>query len=65
MADAANGGQVFLSEEAHVEIHDRLPAGVDAYERGVSVGVLSKAFGLAGLRSGWIATRAGGQSRRR
>lgn len=29
----------------------------DLYERGVSLGVLSKAFGLAGLRIGWIATQ--------
>jgi aspartate/methionine/tyrosine aminotransferase len=35
----------------------RLPAGVEAYERGLSLGVMSKAFGLAGLRIGWIATR--------
>ena len=36
---------------------DRLPAGVEAFERGLSLGVMSKAFGLAGLRIGWIATR--------
>ncbi|MCH9649313.1 MAG: aminotransferase class I/II-fold pyridoxal phosphate-dependent enzyme [Deltaproteobacteria bacterium] len=35
----------------------RLPAGADAYNKGVSLGVLSKAYGLAGLRVGWIATR--------
>ena len=35
----------------------RLPAVVDAYERGVSLNVVSKAYGLAGLRIGWIATR--------
>lgn len=35
----------------------RLPAAVDAYERGVSVGGLSKSFGLPGLRIGWIACR--------
>ena len=33
----------------------RLPAAADLYERGVSLGVMSKAFGLAGLRVGWIA----------
>jgi Aspartate/tyrosine/aromatic aminotransferase len=36
---------------------DRLPAGADALETGVSIGVMSKSFGLAGLRIGWIATR--------
>jgi aspartate/methionine/tyrosine aminotransferase len=36
---------------------DRLPAGVEASERAVSIGVMSKAFGLAGLRIGWVATR--------
>lgn len=30
----------------------------DIYEKGISLGVLSKAYGLAGLRIGWIATQA-------
>jgi aspartate/methionine/tyrosine aminotransferase len=34
-----------------------LPALCDRDERGVSLGVMSKSFGLAGLRIGWIATR--------
>ncbi|MBC7799075.1 MAG: pyridoxal phosphate-dependent aminotransferase [Gemmatimonadaceae bacterium] len=34
---------------------DRLPAAADAYERGVSLGVTSKAYGLPGLRIGWVA----------
>lgn len=29
----------------------------DVYEKGISLGVMSKAYGLAGLRIGWIATR--------
>lgn len=29
----------------------------DAYERGISLGVLSKAYGLPGLRVGWLACR--------
>lgn len=33
----------------------RLPHAADAYERGVSLGVLSKAYGLPGLRVGWVA----------
>jgi aspartate/methionine/tyrosine aminotransferase len=36
---------------------DRLPAGADASPTGVSIGVMSKSFGLAGLRIGWVATR--------
>ncbi len=36
---------------------DRLPAFADVNERAVSLGVMSKAYGLAGLRIGWIATR--------
>ena len=34
-----------------------LPAAADAYERGLSLGVMSKAYGLPGLRIGWIACR--------
>lgn len=36
---------------------DRLPAICDIYENGLSVGVMSKAFGLAGLRIGWAASK--------
>jgi aspartate/methionine/tyrosine aminotransferase len=35
----------------------RLPAAVDAYERGISLGGLSKPYGLPGLRIGWLACR--------
>ncbi|MCF2141685.1 MAG: aminotransferase class I/II-fold pyridoxal phosphate-dependent enzyme [Candidatus Lokiarchaeota archaeon] len=35
----------------------RLPPACDLYENAISLGVLSKAFGLAGLRIGWIATK--------
>jgi aspartate/methionine/tyrosine aminotransferase len=35
-----------------------LPAACDVYENAVSLGVMSKTFGLAGLRIGWIATRS-------
>jgi aspartate/methionine/tyrosine aminotransferase len=37
----------------------RLPAAVDLYERALSLAGMSKAFGLAGLRIGWVATRDG------
>jgi aspartate/methionine/tyrosine aminotransferase len=36
---------------------DRLPPVCELYEKGVSLGVMSKSFGLAGLRIGWIATQ--------
>ena len=36
---------------------DRLPAAADIGARTISLGVMSKAFALAGLRVGWIATR--------
>lgn len=35
----------------------RLPAFMDLNERAVSLGVMSKTYGLPGLRIGWIATR--------
>jgi aspartate/methionine/tyrosine aminotransferase len=34
----------------------QLPAGADAAGRGISLGVMSKSFALAGLRVGWLAT---------
>ncbi|HET6485575.1 MAG TPA: aminotransferase class I/II-fold pyridoxal phosphate-dependent enzyme [Spirochaetia bacterium] len=36
---------------------DRIPSACDLSERAVSLGVLSKAYGLGGLRIGWMATR--------
>jgi aspartate/methionine/tyrosine aminotransferase len=35
----------------------RLAAGADTFDRGISLGVMSKSFALAGLRIGWLATR--------
>ncbi|MEM7209118.1 MAG: aminotransferase class I/II-fold pyridoxal phosphate-dependent enzyme [Pseudomonadota bacterium] len=35
----------------------RLPQAADVYERGLSLNVMSKAFGMPGLRIGWIACR--------
>jgi aspartate/methionine/tyrosine aminotransferase len=55
---------VVLSDEVYRELeHDpaaRLPAACDAYERAVSLGSISKSYGLPGLRTGWIATRDAG-----
>lgn len=36
---------------------DRLTAACDSYERGISLGTVSKAHGLPGLRIGWLACR--------
>lgn len=36
---------------------DKRPWFADYYEKGISLGVMSKAYGLAGLRIGWIATK--------
>lgn len=35
----------------------RLPQATDVYERGISLNVMSKAYGLPGLRIGWIACK--------
>ena len=56
----ANGFLLFSDEvyrESEHEIKDRLPAACDMGEHAVSLGVMSKTYGLAGLRIGWIATR--------
>jgi len=54
-------GLWLLSDEVYRGLErreeDRLPAAADNYERGLSVGVLSKAYGLPGLRLGWLACR--------
>ncbi len=56
----ADAGVTLLADEVYryLEVHpaDRLVAGADAYPRGVSLGVMSKSFALAGLRIGWLAT---------
>lgn len=54
-----NGIILFSDEvyrESEYEIADRLPAACDMGEHAVSLGVMSKTYGLAGLRIGWIAT---------
>ncbi len=54
-------GFLIFSDEVYrlleYDVKDRLPAACDLDEGGVSLGVMSKSFGLAGLRIGWAATR--------
>ena len=38
----------------------RLPQAADVYEKGISLNVMSKAYGLPGLRIGWIMTKDAG-----
>lgn len=53
-------GIYILSDEVYrgVELDpaDRMPQISDVYERGLSLNVMSKAYGLPGLRIGWLAT---------
>jgi aspartate/methionine/tyrosine aminotransferase len=62
LADAlADRGITLLADEVYrfleLDETDRLLPGADAYPRGVSLGVMSKSFAMAGLRIGWLATR--------
>jgi aspartate/methionine/tyrosine aminotransferase len=55
-----NGLLLFSDEvyrESEYDPASRLPAACDYGEHAISLGVTSKAYGLAGLRIGWIATR--------
>lgn len=36
---------------------DKRPWFIDCYEKGISLGVMSKSYGLAGLRIGWLAVK--------
>lgn len=40
-----------------IDENKRLPAIADMYEKGISLNVMTKSFGLAGLRIGWIGSR--------
>jgi aspartate/methionine/tyrosine aminotransferase len=57
---AADAGATLLSDEVYRFLEfdpaDLLPAGADVGPHGVSLGVMSKSFALAGLRIGWLAT---------
>ncbi len=57
---AAESGAYLLVDEVYrgleLDQADRLPAGADALPQGISLGVMSKSFAMAGLRIGWLAT---------
>lgn len=58
---ASSRGVIVFCDEVYRELeHDpanRLPAACEIYERAVSLGSMSKTYGLPGLRLGWLACR--------
>ncbi|MEM8547405.1 MAG: aminotransferase class I/II-fold pyridoxal phosphate-dependent enzyme [Pseudomonadota bacterium] len=56
---ARERGIYILCDEVYrgveLDLEDQLPQVADLYERGISLNVLSKAYGLPGLRVGWLA----------
>lgn len=58
---ARDNGILLFSDEVYRESEydprDRLPAACDLGSHAISLGVMSKTYGLAGLRIGWIATK--------
>jgi aspartate/methionine/tyrosine aminotransferase len=58
---AGKHGITVFCDEVYRELeHDpatRLPAACDLYEHAVSMGSMSKTYGLAGLRLGWLVSR--------
>lgn len=61
MIDLARGSGCYIfSDEVYrymeIDEDERLPSIVDAYEKGITLNVMTKAFGLSGLRIGWLAS---------
>ena len=58
---AGSRGIIFFCDEVYRELeHDpvnRLPAACEVYERAVSLGSMSKTYGLPGLRLGWLVSK--------
>lgn len=58
---AAARNIIVFSDEVYRELEydpaQRLPAACDSYERAVSLGSMSKTYGLPGLRLAWLASR--------
>ena len=62
LIDIANERGIYLFSDEVYRLLERsearrLPQVADRYERGLSLNVMSKAYGLPGLRIGWIATK--------
>ena len=61
VAIAAETGARLIVDEVYRFLEfdeaDRLPAAADVLATGVSIGVMSKSFAMAGLRIGWVASR--------
>lgn len=60
--ELARANNIFiLCDEVYRELEHSpeyaIPAFADLYERGISIGVMSKSYGLPGLRIGWLATQ--------
>jgi aspartate/methionine/tyrosine aminotransferase len=57
----AEAGVHLLADEVYRYLEydesERVTAGADTFDRGISLGVMSKSFAMAGLRIGWLATR--------
>lgn len=55
-----NGAYIFCDEVyryMEVDETERMPSIADVYEKGISLNVMTKSFGLAGLRIGWLASK--------
>jgi aspartate/methionine/tyrosine aminotransferase len=65
VAFARQRGIIILSDEVYSPLYHSLPAGQEAppsilalgYDKTIATGSMSKAFALAGIRTGWIASR--------
>jgi aspartate/methionine/tyrosine aminotransferase len=61
VALCAEAGVVLFADEVYrfleYNLQDRLPAACELSTSALSLGVMSKAFGLAGLRIGWLVVR--------
>jgi aspartate/methionine/tyrosine aminotransferase len=55
-----HGTYIFCDEVyryMEVDETERMPSIADVYEKGISLNVMTKSFGLAGLRIGWLASK--------